>query len=121
MNPSFMSDAYQALSPFVWSLARHKAVTLAADGEARALWVHEGRVWLTRQCATATPQDVWLEAGQSQLLPAGTEWVAEAWPQARVSVVQAAQAVIKPRATSPWATPWRAWARGALRQAQALA
>jgi hypothetical protein len=107
MQQTFMSQAYQGTGPFVWPLAPRKAVTLTADGAPRALWVHEGRVWLTRQCPTGMPDDIWLDAGQSHTLPAGTEWVVEAWPQARVSLVQAAPAVVKRRAAPFWARPWR--------------
>lgn len=117
MNQPFMPNSYQDKSPFVWPLVPHQAETLAADEHSRALWVHEGRVWLTRKCATGTPQDVWLEAGQSHTLPAGSEWVVEAWPDARVSVVQAAQTVIKPRAASSWTLPWRVLTQGAWQQA----
>lgn len=112
-----MPNSYQNQSPFVWPLVPQQAVTLAAQSHTRLLCVHEGRVWLTRQCATGTPQDVWLDAGQSHTLPAGTEWVVEAWPQARVSVMQAAQTVIKPRAASSWAQPWRVLTQGAWHQA----
>ena len=108
MNHITISLAHQANSPFVWPLAACQAVTLAADPGTRSLWVHEGRVWLTRQCGSGTPEDIWLDAGQSYTLPSGTEWVAEAWPQARVSVVQAAPAVLKPRHWPSWLLPWRA-------------
>ena len=112
-----MPNSYHSQSPFVWPLVPQQAVTLVAQGHARLLCVHEGRVWLTRQCATGTPQDVWLVVGQSHMLPAGTEWVVEAWPQARVSVVQAAQTVIKPSRASSWSQPWRVLTQGAWHQA----
>ncbi len=103
-----ISKTHHDNSPFVWPLAQRQAVTLAADPGTRSFWVHEGRVWLTRQCSHGTADDVWLDAGQSHTLPAGTEWVVEAWPQARVSVVQAAAAVLKPRQWPSWLLPWRA-------------
>ena len=108
MNLNPMKDLHQANSPFVWPLADRQAVTLAADRGTRSLWVHEGRVWLTRQCTSGLPEDVWLHAGQSHTLPAGTEWVVEAWPQARLSVVQAAPTVIKAVVWPSWLLPWRA-------------
>lgn len=117
MNQSLIPNSYHSQSPFVWPLVPQQAVTLVAHSQARSLWVHEGRVWLTRQCASGTPRDVWLDAGQSHTLPAGTEWVVEAWPQARVSVVQAAQTVIKSRAVSSWTLPWRVLTQGAWQQA----
>ena len=85
-------------------LAPRQAVTLAAHNAPRAVWVHEGRVWLTRLCSRGMAQDVWLDAGQSLTLPAGTEWVVEAWPQARLSVLQAAPSVVKRRAS--WLALW---------------
>ena len=108
MNQPFMSDSNQISSPFVWQLPAHEAVTLTADAAPRALWVHAGRVWLTRQCDAGLPDDIWLEAGQSHPLPAGSEWVAEAWPMAHVTLVQAAPARVKPRSGASWAQAWRA-------------
>ena len=107
MTLSSMTNSYRDASPFVWPLEDRQAVTLAADPGTRALWVHEGEVWLTRACSNCTPDDIWLEAGQSHTLPADSEWVVEGWPQARLSVVQSAPAVIKPRRWASW-LPWRA-------------
>lgn len=106
MDQSFMRDSHQTSSPLAWPLSPHQAVTLAAERAPRALWVHEGRVWLTRQAEHGQPEDIWLSAGQSQLLPAGTEWVAEAWPRACVSVVQAAPAGLRRGRAAFWARPW---------------
>ena len=117
MNRDLMTNMHQANSPFVWPLAERQAVTLSADPATRSLWVHEGRVWLTRQCPHGVPEDVWLNAGQSHTLPAGTEWVAEAWPQARLSVVQAAPAVIKSVTWPSWLLPWRAASSSAWQRA----
>lgn len=108
MNQPFMSNSNQSNNPFVWQLPARGAVTLAADSAPRALWVHEGRVWLTRQCNTGTPDDVWLAAGQSHTLPAGSEWVVEASPVARVTLVQAAPLRVKARTGASWAQAWRA-------------
>jgi hypothetical protein len=90
MNQCFMSETNQSKSPFVWQLPTRGAVTLAADTSPRALWVHEGR------------------AGQSHTLPAGSKWVVEASPVARVTLVQAAPLRVKPRAGASWAQAWRA-------------
>ena len=116
MNQLFMSDSNQTaslasapnLAPFVWQLPAREALTLAADSARRALWVHEGRVWLTRRCNAGMPDDVWLQAGQGHTLPAGSEWVVEAWPMARVTLVQAAPVRVKPRPSVSWAQAWRA-------------
>lgn len=119
MNQPFMSnpDQHPSQHPFVWQLPAREAVTLKSDAAPRALWVHEGRVWLTRHSDSASPDDIWLEAGQSHLLPAGSEWVVEAWPVARVTLAQAAPVPVKPRQTASWARAWhaathvgRAWA-----------
>ena len=112
MSKSFMTNSHRNSGPFVWPLDDRQALTLAADPGTRALWVHEGEVWLTRACSNCTPDDIWLGAGQSHTLPAGTEWVVEGWPQARFSVVQAAPAVIKPRGWASW-LPWRSAAASA--------
>ena len=108
MNPLLMTDSNQTEGPFVWQLPHHDAVTLAAHAGPRALWVHEGRVWLTRRCDACSPDDVWLKAGQSHTLPAGSEWVVEAWPHARVTLVQAAPVRVKPRPSVSWSQAWRA-------------
>ncbi|MCY7314750.1 MAG: DUF2917 domain-containing protein [Rubrivivax sp.] len=107
MTTVAMKNPYQAFYPLnagiplELPLPAGQALTLRADASARALWVHEGRVRLTsscsrrasRQCAGALPPDVVLSAGQSHTLPAGSEWVLQAWPEARACVLQAVQAV----------------------------
>ena len=108
MNQPFMSIPHQSKHSFAWQLPARGAVTLAAGAAPRALWVHEGRVWLTRQCATGTPDDVWLDAGHSHTLPAGSEWVVEASPTARVSLLQAALSRTAPRKGACWARAWQA-------------
>lgn len=112
MQQSFMSNSNQTAglfeASFGWQLPARDAVTLAADVAPRALWVHDGRVWLTRQCNACVPDDVWLQAGQSHTLPAGSEWVVEAAPTARVSLVQTAPALIKRREAAFWGPAWRA-------------
>jgi hypothetical protein len=92
-----------------WALPPAGAVTLVAD-RAQLLWVHEGRVWLTRRCRTGQADDVWLRPGERCLLPAGSEWVAEAAPRARVSLVLAAPARRRFSGRG-WLAWLRAWAR----------
>lgn len=85
MNTVAMLQANQA-ADLAWTLAPRSAVTLHAE-QPQWLWVHEGRVWLTRGDGRHDGDDVWLEPGQRHLLPAGSHWVAEGWPAARVSLV----------------------------------
>lgn len=111
MKPSFMPFANQRDIPFVLPLASGQAMTLEAEARPRALWVHEGRVWLTARSAAEPTADVWLQAGQTLALPAGSEWVIEAWPAARVSLLQAAPTALR-RASSPWRAALAAWRHG---------
>ena len=111
MNQPFMSIPNHSKHSFAWQLPARGALTLTADAAPRALWVHEGRVWLTRQCATGTPDDVWLDAGHSHTLPAGSEWVVEASPTAWVLLLQAAPSRTAPRKGAYWARAWQAAVR----------
>ncbi|CAD5374199.1 hypothetical protein RA210_U50150 [Rubrivivax sp. A210] len=88
-HSSSMIEVHQNGAPFGWTLGPAQALTLAAAAQPRGLWVHEGRVWLTRGRGSAPAEDFWLEAGQGLALEAGSHWVAEAWPQARLSVLEA--------------------------------
>lgn len=81
-----MNELHQ---PWTWRLAPGSALRLAAAPVARWLAVGEGRVWLTRSGAGPEGEDIWLEPGQRHPLPAGTDWVAEGWPEARIELLQA--------------------------------
>jgi Protein of unknown function (DUF2917) len=85
MTTTAMLPANDA-ADLAWALAPGTAATLMAQ-QPQWLWVHEGRVWLTRGNGEHEGDDVWLEPGERHLLPAGTRWVAEGWPSARVSLV----------------------------------
>lgn len=105
MTSTIMPESHQTESRWWWSLEPHQAATLPAAVEPRALVVQEGRVWLTREAAVGgEAEDIWLEPGQSLEVPAGTAWVLEGWPQARVSLVLAAPAALS-GGPAPW---WRA-------------
>ena len=84
------------------ALARSRAVRLAPSAQPRWLQVTAGRVWLTRSGAGPEGDDVWLSAGEGLALPAGTEWVAEGWPEAQAEVV--GEAPRKP--ASAWLAAW---------------
>lgn len=79
-------------APWQWRLPAHEARRLPAAPLRRWLAVESGRVWLTRSHRDFDhgDDDIWLQPGESQLLPPGTEWVAEGWPSARVVVLEAA-------------------------------
>jgi len=79
-------------APWLWTLPRAAARRLPQAASARWLAVTEGRVWLTRSGKRLQPgEDVWLSAGEHLLLPAGSDWVAEGWPQAQMAMLEAPQ------------------------------
>jgi Protein of unknown function (DUF2917) len=100
MNTSSMTSPHQP-EPWAWPLAG--AVVLPAAAQRRWLAVQEGRVWLTcSRRKTAEPgmaDDIWLEAGQRHVLPAGSTWVVEAWPRAGVALMEAPP---QPAAPAAW-------------------
>lgn len=95
-------------SPWLWRLATHQVTTLAAEPHTRWLKVEEGSLWLTRRESGADrSDDIWLCAGESLVLPAGSEWVLEAWRAARVSLLQQAPDATRGGAASKG---WAGWA-----------
>jgi hypothetical protein len=110
MNPQAMTQTHQA-TPWAWTLDARQAVTLLAANGSRWVRVEEGCVWLTAHHGEQPAKDIWLCAGQSLALPAGTAWVMEAWPQARLSLLLATPPEAPSRA-APW---WRAPSRALLR------
>ncbi len=77
-------------SPWQWRLSSRCVRRLRAAPVLRWLAVEQGRVWLTRSQQTLEPgEDLWLSAGQRLPLPAGSDWVAEGWPEARIVVLEA--------------------------------
>jgi hypothetical protein len=109
MNQQAMTQTHQA-TPWAWTLDARQAITLLATNGPRWLRVEEGCVWLTAHHGELAAKDIWLCAGQSLALPAGTAWVMEAWPQARLNLLLAAPAV-----PSRAATGWRAASQALLR------
>jgi hypothetical protein len=91
-----MKIAHDTSTPVAVAVAAVVARRAAAARRRRQLrWlaVEEGRVWLTRSQQALEPgEDIWLSAGQHLPLPAGSEWVAEGWPEASVVVLEAPQA-----------------------------
>ena len=99
MDTATMTNRHQTTQ---LSLARSQAARLARSAQSRCLKVTAGRVWLTRSGAGPEGDDVWLSAGEGLALPAGTEWVAEGWPEAQAEVV--GEAPRKP--ASAWLAAW---------------
>ena len=83
-------DCAAARTPWQWRLSARCVRRLAPAAVERWLAVEEGRVWLTRsQRSLDGAEDLWLSAGDRLPLPAGSDWVAEGWPEARVVVLEA--------------------------------
>jgi len=98
MNTATMTNGHQTTQ---LALAPSRAARLASSAHARCLQVTSGRVWLTRSGAGLEGDDVWLSAGDQMPLPAGTEWVAEGWPEAHAEVVGGV-----PRPAFGWLAAW---------------
>ena len=81
--PERPADAWQ------WQLADRRVARMAPAAQPRWLVVAAGTLWLTPTAAEgdAVP-DAWLSAGQRLVLPAGSEWVAEARGEARFEVLE---------------------------------
>lgn len=105
MSPTCMTISHQTSAPWEWPLAPAAATRLAAEAHPRWLTVTAGRVWLTRSGGGVAGGDVWLSEGERHRLPAGTEWVVEGWPCARIELLEAPQA----QPVSAVARRWRVW------------
>lgn len=99
MNTVTMTKRHQTTQVL---LPRSRALRLAPSAQPRCLRVTAGRVWLTRSGAGPEGEDVWLSAGDGLPLPAGTEWVAEGWPEAKAEVVTG----VPTKPTSAWFAVW---------------
>lgn len=114
MKQPFMTESHQTSQPWAFQLDGRQAVTLLAEGAPRWLRVESGRVWITARDGGPDSEDIWLDAGQSLALPAGSAWVLEAWPDAQLSLLQAAPAAFSRAASASrparrgwW--PWSSW------------
>ena len=103
-----MIHSHQTPAAGAWPLAQHQAATLAPSAVPRCLRVEDGSLWVTAAEAGPQGDDLWLRAGDSLALPPGSAWVVQAWPQARVAVLEAAPPLSRGAASSrAW---WRALA-----------
>jgi hypothetical protein len=106
-----------------------RVFTLPPHSQARRLFVLEGRAWITerlRRNAPCGPEDLWLAAGATLCLPAGTAWLVQADGDLRLSLREQGRVLngwralfsrlarlgARPRArpwawTSAWARAWR--------------
>jgi hypothetical protein len=101
MKEPIMLEHHHQNAPWDWRLVGQQAQTLPADPAHRWLRVEEGCLWLTRRDSHGQREDdLWLSAGQSAALPAGSEWVLQAWPQARLTLLLQAPASLARRAVS---------------------
>jgi hypothetical protein len=98
MTTELMNESHRAAScgaAFDWCLPGGSAEALDAGPDGCFVRVEEGALWLTRTLGPAAlargeqPDDLWLAAGESLWLPAGSRWVLQAWPVARVRLLQA--------------------------------
>lgn len=125
MTSLFMTEPHQPRvsdeAPWLWPLTPHQVRTLPPAAVPRWLRVDAGCVWVTQQRSDAPAEDLWLQAGESLALPAGTAWIIEAWPQAQLSLLQAAPVFSR---AAPWPKAWgrlAAWLRRPARPLRALA
>lgn len=114
MTRTHQDTTHQETDPWTARLEPGAALTLRPAGEPRALAVHEGRIWATRRVARGRAEDLWLSAGERLDLPPGSEWVLEAWPAARVSLL-AALPVPGLSAAGSWPVLLAWWPRLAMR------
>ena len=118
MNTPAMLNLHQDGTPWVCALQGHQATTLAADAVPRWLRVDAGCLWVTARQGTgqghAAAADIWLGADDHLALPAGSEWVLQAWPQARLSLLVAAPAAVS-RGLGVLSFSARLWARFSVR------
>jgi len=107
MESLLMTEPHQISAgggtPWSWPLAPRQVRTVPAATVARWLRVDEGCVWVTEQRSDAPAEDIWLQAGESLALPAGTGWIVEAWPRAQLSLLQAAPVLSR---VAPWRQAW---------------
>lgn len=111
--------------PWNWVLAGGRAQVLPALPVARWLVVTEGRAWVTRTHEALDGADLaeaadgaraggdhWLTVGDRLWLAPGTQWVAEAWPRARLALLQQPQSLSAGRGAPASAGPAGSSPRG---------
>jgi len=108
MKQPLMTESHQTSQPWAFRLDGRQAVTLLAETAPRWLHVDSGRVWITARDGGPGSDDIWLDAGRTLALPGGSAWVLQAWPEAQLSLLQAAPAAFR-SAAGPSRPAWRGW------------
>jgi Protein of unknown function (DUF2917) len=122
-----LSDPHQSAAPWLTRMGAGQVLNLPVHVQQRWLRVEQGCLWVTalhhEGPRVAREADIWLKAGESLHVPAGSAWVLQAWPSAQVLLVQPAgegrRARLADAALSSIRRGWRAlWlaARAALPQ-----
>jgi hypothetical protein len=88
MSTAFMHEEHRTSDrqPWEWPLERGEVRRIEPAPVMRWLDVAAGRVWLTPTRRDDRAADHWLAGGERLALPAGSAWVLEAWPSARVAL-----------------------------------
>ncbi len=108
MNAKPMFESHQNPAPWSWPLEARRALTIEATTQPRWLRVDGGCVWATEQEGGPAGDDIWLDANQSLAVPAGSAWVIQGWPSARISLLEAAPEALS-RGGAAWPRPSGAW------------
>lgn len=86
-TPTMMRN-FQQSQAAAWTVAPGEARPLEIGPGPRLLRVTQGRLWLTVPgTADAPAQDVWLDSGDSVVLPNGSRALLEAWPSAEFQLL----------------------------------
>ena len=89
-----LSAHQSAASPWLAQLAADDVLTLTAVPARRWLRVERGCLWVTAASGAPGPvpreADIWLNEGDSLVLPPGSSWLLQAWPGADLMLVQQA-------------------------------
>jgi Protein of unknown function (DUF2917) len=98
MNKQPIANTHQIGRPGTQRLDAHQVSSLPVTAQTRWLSVHAGSVWVTqvkRVTSGTPPEDIWLAAGQSLAMPAGSAWLLEAWQAAEVCLTVPLPAPVK--------------------------
>lgn len=120
MKLSSMPFDHQTHTPWLARLGPGEVRRLAPVRCGSALRVESGALWITPDRCEGGTGDLWLAAGAVLELPGGSAWVLQAWPEARVLLLESWPAASAPRPV--WQRLSGVWRglRARLRAAQPL-